>query len=105
MSRCIFKYDHFPKQEILFRSYECEKPLRRNHYKNIWRVEFVEKLMHIMQLALVLQDEVVQVFFAFLIHTDGLVAEFSVLEHLCSTFLFFVSFKKSSKILTEVVNG
>ena len=68
-------------------------------------MEFVEKLMPIMQLSHVLQDEVVQVFFVFLIHTDGLVAEFSVLEHLCSTFLFFVSFKKSSKILTEVVNG
>ena len=68
-------------------------------------MEFVEKLMPIMQLSHVLQDEVVQVFFVFLIHTDSLVAEFSVLEHLCSTFLFYVSFKKSSKILTEVVNG
>ena len=58
-----------------------------------------------MQLAHVLQDEVVPIFFVFLIQTDGVVAEFSVLEHLCSTFLYLVSFKKSLKILTEVVNG
>ena len=35
-------YDHFPKPGILFRRFECLKLLRRNHYKRISRVEFVE---------------------------------------------------------------
>ena len=46
LSRFIFNDAHFPKPGILFRSSECLKLLRRNHYKNIWRVEFVEKVMH-----------------------------------------------------------
>ena len=46
LSRFIFNDVHFPKPGILFRSSECLKLLRRNHYKNIWRVEFVEKVMH-----------------------------------------------------------
>ena len=65
LSRFIFNDAHFPKPGILFRSSECLKLLRRNHYKNIWRVEFVEKVMHIIQLSHVLQGEVVQVFFLF----------------------------------------
>ena len=35
-------YAHFPKPGILFRSFEFLKLLTRNHYKNIWRVEFVK---------------------------------------------------------------
>ena len=50
-------------------------------------MEFVEKVMLIIQLSHVLQGDVVQVFFVFLLNTDGLVAEFSVLEHLCRTYL------------------
>ena len=86
-SIAIFKYDHFPKPEILFRSYEYLKLLGRNHYKNISRMEFEETSMHIIQLSHVLQGEVVRVFFFclfFLTHADGLVAEFSVLELLYS---------------------
>ena len=56
-------------------------------------MEFVEKLhihiimhMHINQLSHVLQGEVVQVFVViFKTYTDGLVAEFSDLEHLYRT--------------------
>ena len=84
----LFKYAHFLKPGILFRSSECLKLLRRNHYKNIWRVEFVEKVMHIIQLSHVLQGEVVQVFFYSNTYTDCLIAEFPVLEHLCSVYLY-----------------
>ena len=91
----------FQSQKYLFRSYLCydERILRRNHYKNIWRrrVEFVEKVMLIVQLSHVLQGDVVQVFFVFLLNTDGLVAEFSVLEHLCRTYLI-LNFKNTSHI-------
>ena len=65
MPRFIFNYAHFPRPGILFRSSECLKLLTRNHYKKIWRVEFVEKVMRIIYLYHVLQGEVVQVFFLF----------------------------------------
>ena len=65
LSRFIFNYANFPKPGILFRKSEWLKLLTRNHYKNIWRVEFVEKVMHIIQLSHILQGEVVQVFFLF----------------------------------------
>ena len=46
----------FSKPIILFRNLGCLKLFRRNHYKNIWRVEFLEKVMHIIQLSYVLQS-------------------------------------------------
>ena len=57
------------------------KLLRRNHCRNIWRLEFVEKVMHIIQISDVLQVEVIQAFFYLNTYTDNLVAEFPVLEH------------------------
>ena len=35
-------YAYFPKPGILFRSFEWLKLFKRNHYKNIWRLEFAE---------------------------------------------------------------
>ena len=85
-----------PKLEILFRSLKCLKLLRIDYYKNIWRVAVVEKVAHIIQVSYVLYGEVAQVSFSCLnTYTDDSVAEFSVLEHLCST---SVHFKKDSHI-------
>ena len=81
---------------IMFNKSECLKPLTRNHYKNIWRVEFAEKVMHIIQLSHVLQGEVDQVFFYSNTYTDCLVAEFPVLEHLWSAYLYPINSKKTS---------
>ena len=84
------------KLEILFRSLNCLKLLRIDYYKNIWRVAIVEKVTHIIQVSYVLYGEVAQVSFSYLnTYTDNSVAEFSVLEHLCST---SVHFKKDSHI-------
>ena len=72
---------------------------QKKYYKNIWRVKFVEKVMHIIQLSYVSQDEVVQVFFFYSdTYTDNLVAEFPVLAYLCSTSLYPINFKKASRI-------
>ena len=69
MSKFVFNYAHFRKPGILLWSSECLKLITRNYYKNIWRVEFVEKVMHIIQLSHVLQGEIVQVFFFIQTHT------------------------------------
>ena len=99
----------FSKARDIVQKFQCLKLLRRNHYKNIWRVKFVEKVMHIIQLSHVLQGGVVQVFFFIQTHTDYLVAEFPVLEHLCSNSLYHINFKKNCHIRrkwkTEVVNA
>ena len=55
--------------------------------------------MHIIQLSHVLRGKVVQVFFFYSnTYTDCLVAEFPVLEHLYSTSLHPINFKKTSHI-------
>ena len=80
----------------MFRSLKCLKILRIDDYKNIWRVAVVEKVAHIIQVSFVLYGEVAQVSFSCLnTYIDDSVAEFSVLEHLCST---SVHFKKDSHI-------
>ena len=71
----------------------------KNHYKNIWRMEFVGKVKHIIQLSHVLQSKLVKVFFFYSnTYIDCLVAEFPVLEHLYSFSLYPINFKKTSLI-------
>ena len=65
-------------------------------------MEAVEKVVHIIQVSYILQSEVAQVIFYYLnTYTEDLVAEFSVLEHLCGRPLTSVGSGK----LTEVVNA
>ena len=62
-------------------------------------MEFVEKIKHIIQLSHILQSKLVKVFFFYSnTYTDCLVAEFPLLEHLCSSSLYPINFKKTSLI-------
>ena len=70
---------HFAKPEIFFKSFECLKLLRRNHYKKSeeWNLLKTALVMQIIQLSHVLQGEIVQVFFFIRTHTLILSCRFS----------------------------
>ena len=87
-----------------------KKSLQKHLKSGICSKQACEKVMHIIQLSHVLQVKLSRFFFYSNTYTDCLVADFPVLEHLCSTSLYPINFKKTchvvgSEKLTEAVNA
>ena len=74
----------FSKARDIIQKFWMSETTQRNTLQKHLKSGICWKVKHIIQLSRILQGEVIQVFFYSNTYNDCLVAEFPVLEHLCS---------------------